>query len=144
MKKIIGLFIMALAIYSCGGNSKESSTDAVSRLKELEIIDVNIDTLLAHPSAYAEQTVRFSAMVEHVCKHTGQKLTVMGTLPDKTIKVMATDAIPRFENTLNGAKVEIVGVVKGIASEQAESCETDSTQNQPITYTVNCQTLRTL
>lgn len=143
MKKILLLLVIAFAIYSCGGNSSKSETSKAEQLTELEIIDVNIDSLIANPSAYAEQTVRFSAMVEHVCKHSGQKITVIGTLPDAKIKVMGTESVPSFEPTLNGTKVEVVGVVKGMATEHVETCETDSTA-KPLTYAVECKTIKSL
>lgn len=143
MKNLLILFVMALAIYSCGGNSTKQEAEAVKQLQELEVVDVNIDSLMANPSAYANQTVRFSAMVDHVCKHSGQKLTVIGSLPETVIKVMGSEAVPSFDPSLNGAKIEVVGLVKGMATEHVETCEVDSTA-QNITYAVECKTIKVL
>jgi starvation-inducible outer membrane lipoprotein len=143
MKKISILFLMALAIYSCGRNASKQENAAVKQLQELEVVDVSIDSLIANPSVYANQTVRFSAMVEHVCKHSGQKLTVIGSLPEATIKVMGSEVVPSFEVSLDGAKVEVTGLVKAMATEHVETCEVDSTA-QNITYAVECKAIKLL
>lgn len=143
MKNLLILFVAIFTIYSCGGNASKQENVAVEQLQELEIVDVSIDSLIANPSVYANQTVRFSAMVEHVCKHSGQKLTVIGSLPDGKIKVMGSEAVPTFETSLNGAKVEVVGLVKGMATENVETCEVDSTV-QNITYAIECKTIKEL
>lgn len=144
MKRIFFIAIFAVATYSCGSNGSKSTSDPVEQLKELEIVDISIDSLTADPSIYANQTVRFSAMVDHVCKHTGQKITVVGSLPNSKIKVMASQAVPNFDPSLNGLKVEVVGVVKGMATESVESCEVDSAKVQPLTYAVECNVIKTL
>ncbi|MGE0076338.1 MAG: hypothetical protein AB7S48_00610 [Bacteroidales bacterium] len=143
MKKILFVIVAALAIYSCGGNASKQDSPVAAQT-ENAIVDVNIDSLIANPSVYLDQTVRFSAMVDHVCKHTGQKITVVGTAPETRIKVMGSESVPTFEQTLNGAKVEVVGVVKGMATETVETCETDSTAAKNITYAVECVTIKTL
>lgn len=143
MKKLLILFVVVFAIYSCGGNATKNENAAVKQLQGLEVVDVGIDSLIANPSVYANQTVRFSAMVEHVCKHSGQKLTVIGSLPDGKIKVMGSEAVPTFETSLNGAKVEVVGLVKGMATENVETCEVDSTV-QNITYAIECKAIKVL
>jgi len=143
MKKLFLLLTIAIAIYSCGGNTDKSNMSAVEQLSELEVVDVNIDSLIANPSAYVDQTIRFSAMVDHVCKHSGQKITVIGSVPESKIKVMGSEAVPTFETTLNGLKVEVVGTVKGLATENVETCEVDSTA-KPLTYAVECKTIKAL
>lgn len=143
MKKLLILFVVIFSIYSCGGNTSKQENAAVEQLQELEVVDVNIDSLIANPSVYANQTVRFSAMVDHVCMHSGQKLTVIGSLPEVTIKVMGSEAVPSFETSLNGAKVEVVGLVKAMATEHVETCEVDSTA-QNITYAIECKTVKVL
>jgi len=143
MKKLLILFVVVFAIYSCGGNATKNENAAVEQLQELEVVDVSIDSLIANPSVYASQTVRFSAMVEHVCKHSGQKLTVIGSLPDGKIKVMGSEAVPTFDASLNGTKVEVVGLVKGMATENVETCEVDSTV-QDVTYAIECKTIKAL
>ncbi len=142
MKKIFILFAI-IAIYSCGRNASKQENVVVEQLQDIEIVDVSIDSLIANPSVYANQTVRFSAMVDHVCKHSGQKITVIGSLPEAKIKVMASEAVPGFETSLNGTKVEVVGLVKGMATEHVESCEVDSTA-QNITYAIECKTIKVL
>ena len=143
MKKILLLSVIAFALYSCDGKSPKSDSAAVEQLKELEIVDVNVDSLIINPANYVDQTVRFTAMVDHVCKHTGQKFTAVGTNPDSKIKVMGTEAVPTFDKTIDGAKVEVVGVVKGMATESVETCETDSTA-KAVTYAVECKTIKVL
>lgn len=143
MKKSLIFIIVIFAIYSCGGNASKKENAALEQLQELEIADVNIDSLIVNPSVYANQTVRFSAVVDHVCKHSGQKITVIGSLPELKIKIMGSKAVPSFETSLNGTKVEVVGLVVGIATEHVETCEVDSTAKN-ITYAVECKTIKVL
>lgn len=144
MRKLLILFVVIFAIYSCGGNASKQENAAVEQLQKLEVVDVNIDSLIANPSAFANQIVRFSAMVDHVCKHSGQKITVIGNLPELKIKVMGSEAVPNFETSLNGAKVEVVGLVKGMASVQVETCEVDSIAQNNITYAIECKAIKVL
>ncbi len=143
MKKILLLLAVAFALCSCGGNNQKNNSQAEGAMGDAEIIDVCIDSLIANPALYNAKTIRFTALVDHVCKHGGQKFTAVGTIPQKTIKVMGSEAVPSFEETINGAKVEVVGLVKTMAIEQVETCESDSTA-QPTTYAVICNTIKVL
>lgn len=144
MKRLFILLFVAVAIVSCNGNASKQDAGLSNQSQEASIVDVNVDSLIANPSQYVDQTVRFIAVVEHVCQHSGQKLTVMGTLPSAKIKVMGSQSVPSFEPTLNGTKIEVVGIVKGMATESVETCETDSTAAKNITYAVECVTVKAL
>lgn len=129
---------ISVMLFSCGQKKSSSNQE-----QQLTFTEISIDSLTLNPTVFEGDTVQFVANVDHVCKHTGRKLVVFGANPEQSIKVMATNAVPNFDPSLNGATVEVVGVVKGVASEQAESCETHSADSTvAITYTVDCLSVK--
>lgn len=125
MKKF-KLFAVALAVValasSCGqGNKKVEKAEN----EGLEIIEVTIDTLLVNAAAFEDQTVQFTAKVDHTCKHSGKKLSVFGNIEGKTLKVLATETSPVFSPELSGKTVNVIGVVRKVIEEHSDSCEHD-------------------
>lgn len=142
MKKLIYILIAA-ALVSCG-NAKNNNEDKSSATAAEAVVDVNIDDLIANGATYEGKVVKFSAVVNHVCRHSGSKLTVAGTVPDTYLKVMATEEVEKFDPELNGATVEVVGTVVGIQSANVEECTTTNNvqvENNGKVYVVNCKSV---
>ncbi len=124
MKKIKLLFVLPLValVISCGNNSQNSNgentnTNAVA-------VDSTTETNDAVPADVTEVTfpeltdsaalalngkvIKISGTVDHVCKHGGKRLMLVGTNPDERIRVEAGDK-PPFEADLAGSEIEVTG-----------------------------------
>lgn len=136
---VFGLLAGILAISSCNGESKKSKTQNV------DAIEVSVDSLISDASALEGKTVRFQANVDHACKHGGKRLTVFGSIEGKTLKIDGTEKSPNFVATLDGKKVEVVGIVRKVAGTHVEDCESEEGNDVPeITYTIECIDYREL
>ena len=149
MRKVFLFVAAAASILACSCGTKGSSDNQQTKSDSTtaSIVEVSIDSLISNPQAFANQTVKFTAKVDHVCMHSGQKLTLMGSDSGSTFKVMATDAVPQFDQNLNGTTVEVVGVVQGAAAEDVESCnegEGGQQEAKKLDYAVFCQKVRAL
>lgn len=74
-------------------------------------LSVTVDSFLASPDTWAGKEIVLTGTVSHVCKHSGKKLFLFGSNPEKTIKVNAGENIPTFDIKFEGSDIEIAGVV---------------------------------
>ena len=136
MKRVFSYFTILsvfLIIASCGGQT------AKEEIKQIEAIDVSVDSLLRDASALDGETVRFTATVDHACMHGGKRITVFGTEKGRTLKVDGTDSSPRFESSLRGKSLEILGIVKKVPGSVVADCEKDEGHEVPeIAYIIEC------
>jgi hypothetical protein len=130
MKLIKNLFLTglaAIAIAACTSQPKEAA------------IEVTVDSLLADASALEGKTVKFTATVDHACMHGGKRLTVFGSVEGKTMKVEGSDAVQKFESSLMGKQVEVIGVVKKVPGSVVADCETEEGKEVPtFAYVIEC------
>ena len=130
---VFGLLAGILAITSCNGESKKSKT------QNTDAIEVSVDSLISDASALEGKTVRFQATVDHACKHGGKRLTVFGSVEGKTLKIDGTEQSPNFVSTLDGKKVEVIGIVRKVAGTLVEDCEAEEGHDIPqVAYTIEC------
>lgn len=143
MKKLRNLLILAFAafvIVACGNiQSKESVA------KDSAVVEVSVDSLLNDASALEGKTVKFTAKVDHACMHGGKRLTVFGSVEGKTMKVEGGDAVQKFESSLMGKEVEVIGIVKKVPGSVVADCETDEGNEVPtFAYVVECISYKAL
>ena len=133
--KNLTLILSAIAVIAaCSGKQQQ-----VAQEKEIAAIEVSVDSLLSDASALEGKTVKFIATVDHACMHGGKRLTVFGTEKGKTMKVEGGDVVQKFESTLMGKQVEVVGVVKKVPGTQVADCETEEGNEVPtFAYVVEC------
>lgn len=145
MKKVrLFLAVVTIAAIStaCGGNNKKEKATAD---QNIDVIEVSIDDLLTDASQYEDQTVRFTATVDHTCKHGGKKLSVFGNVEGKTFKVIATDSSPVFETTLSGKTVCVMGVVRRVIEthdddcDDGHECDDEHETEATFSYVVECE-----
>lgn len=135
---LIGLF--AIAIAAC---TSQQPKDAANN--EVAAIEVSVDSLLTDASALEGKIVKFTATVDHTCMHGGKRLTVFGTTEGKTMKVEGGDAVQKFESSLMGKQVEVVGVVKKVPGSVVADCETEEGNEVPtFAFVVECMSYKAL
>lgn len=124
-----------LLMASCGGEQKgQKPAD-----EKIDAIEVSIDSLLVDASALEGKIVKFSANVDHACKHGGNRLTVFGSEEGKVLKIDGSENLPAFQSSLDGKKVEIIGTVKKVTAAHTADCEDHEVDEAPeFTFAIEC------
>ena len=107
IKKVFGILAIATIMVSCG--SKEQNKEEIG---EKELAVVTVDQVAAQLESYVDKSIRIEGIVNHVCKHGGKRMFIMGADPDVAIKITPNDEIGVFEQELVGSSVLVSGVVK--------------------------------
>jgi hypothetical protein len=137
MKKQLVLFGFLL-IFGCSGN--QSNTNAVESADGQTIVDVAVDSLLLNAKNYENRVVRVSGIVEHVCVHTGLRITLQGKSPEMKLSVKTSDASRPFDMSMKGAKAIVTGVFKRV--EKANGiCEAESVHHPGEIYFLECNNI---
>jgi hypothetical protein len=125
IKKVIGILAVATIMFSCG--SKTEKTEAVS---EKEVAVLTVDQIMTDLQSYVDKDIVIEGVVNHVCKHGGKRMFIMGEDPDVTIKITPNEKIGVFEQELVGSNVIVTGIVtelrineKYVASLESETAE---------------------
>ena len=101
-RKLLLILSIALLAASCGGDkTTEQTTETVPTLT---IAEYN-----ANPDAYVDKTIELTGTVNHVCKHSGQRMFLIGDNPEDRVKIESGDKIAGFDVALEGNKVKVVG-----------------------------------
>jgi len=107
MKKF--LFLLAIGAIIMGSNNgcKNSGNQGSDPTK----LSMTVDSFLVSPEKWAGKDVIITGTVSHVCRHSGKKLFLFGSNPEKTLKINAGGDFSTFDIKYEGTDVEITGTV---------------------------------
>lgn len=131
-------FLLGIALLFCGCSGNTNNTIANGQQVAQSIVDVCIDSLMQNAMRYENKVVRVNGIVEHVCVHTGKRLTLMGNSPDMKLRVVASDLVPEFDLSVKGSKVSITGIFQRVERAN-EICEAESAHHPGELYYILCQ-----
>lgn len=122
IKKVLGILAITTIMFSCG--NKEQKQEGNS---EKEIALVTVDGVSADIQSFVDKEIHIKGTVNHVCKHGGKRMFIMGTDPEVAIKITPNDEIGIFEKELEGSNVIVTGIVKElrIDEEYVKNLETE-------------------
>lgn len=103
MKNGILILAVFLILFSCKTEKKETVETTVQK-NEIPVLALGEFNYKA--GEYVNQQVQIHGIVDHVCKHSGKKLLVVTDDGD----VHITSDV-RFDDTLTGSEINLVGVV---------------------------------
>ncbi len=112
MRNLFLTFALVTIFISCNSTSgkKSSTTAEPSQTSELNAV-IEVDTLLANPNIYLDQTVSIKGLVVHTCKHSGKKMFLAGSDKSVYVKVVAGNNISIFGKELEGETVVATGKI---------------------------------
>ena len=73
---------------------------------------VSYDELYSNTFDAPKGKVIVEGLCVHVCKHSGKKIFVIGTDPNKKIQIYAGDGLSGFPPDIEGSKVRVVGILE--------------------------------
>ncbi len=111
MKTRTALFVLiaGMLMFSCGEQPKEKEDKDVAD----EVVSLSIIDILKDPYEYEGKTVSFDGIINHVCRHSGDKMRVNPKdNDDYSILVMLGDFINQFDTDFEGEAITCRGVLK--------------------------------
>jgi len=77
-----------------------------------ENIPISVDSLLIIAPEIIDSQVVIYGQVDHICRHSSQKLTLLGVDTTLSIHVIIEDDSLKFDSTINNKNIIITGIVK--------------------------------
>jgi hypothetical protein len=121
------LVIFSLAM-SCNYSGENKTADKKSENKVIPVTD-----LLSAPARYENQEISVSGLCTHTCRRSGKRLFLEGKNHETTFLVTASNAISKFDNTLEGQEIIVRGQLirqktesHNHNHEEGESCDNES------------------
>jgi hypothetical protein len=125
MKNFLFIALVISLLASCKNSTQSSQANAT--ITQDSVLFLNVDQFLANQADYVDQQVVVTGMVSHICKHGGQKLFLLGTDPEKYLRVNTGSDITEFPVSLEGSNIEVSGMVEEF---ELDAAEPDSTATE--------------
>jgi len=107
------VMVLAGLSFSCNQTNKElnnenDKTDSIT-VNSDEVVAINFNKLKSNDVFDLNgKIVKISGLVDHICKHGGKRLMLVGQNPDEHIRVEAGDK-PPFQEDVVGTNIEVTG-----------------------------------
>ncbi|MDR0814895.1 MAG: hypothetical protein LBN37_03985 [Bacteroidales bacterium] len=137
MKKLVLFTVLAVAMFSCGGNKKAETKPSdgtllasASATSDSQVYE--LDSLINVAEQKLEKEVKVAGYVTHTCKHSGKRCFIVGESQTASMRIEAKGEIGGFNRELVGSKIEVTGVVKErrLTKEYIDQMEKDVTVKQ--------------
>ena len=107
MKRLFLLMVAGLIMTACGNQPRQQAESIVNTY--------TIEQLAVEPLVYEGQTVRFEGVIDHMCRHSGDKMRVAQVGNDAfSMQVMLGNMMDQFSQEHEGAEVVITGVLQTV------------------------------
>ncbi len=121
MKKITGIIAIAGMLFTaaCNNNTNQNETQSGdsatvqtdTTTQAVEVTEVTFATLTDSAAlALNGKVVKIKGTVDHVCKHGGKRMVIVGMNPGERLRVEAGEN-PPFDADLAGSEVEVTGTL---------------------------------
>jgi len=104
------LFLLTLPciflLASCNQATKEAET------KKADTATVAVLTFFDSAVNHVEKTIRIEGTVVHTCKHGGKRMFLVDGVDSIRVEITAGNNIPKFDESLIGSRVKVLGVLK--------------------------------
>ncbi|MCD6365957.1 MAG: hypothetical protein J7L46_00305 [Bacteroidales bacterium] len=113
VKWFLAIVVLAGFSFSCNNAAKEENnnevkTDSVVANAD-EVVAIDFNKLNGDEVFDLNgKMVKISGLVDHVCKHGGKRLMLVGTNPGERVRVEASDN-PPFKEDVVGTNIEVTG-----------------------------------
>jgi len=129
LKKTVLIVLPVLVLAACGGAPvEEPAVEEAVAEAPVEIQVVELAALLESTAGYVGKEIAVTGTVEHVCKHGGKRLFIMGEDPEMRFKITAGEKVGAFEAELEGSTITVTGIVEEEIIDEAyiDSLETEA------------------
>ncbi|MBD3257147.1 hypothetical protein GF377_01845 [candidate division GN15 bacterium] len=102
---LLSLLVAALFLVSCGSETAQNEAEPAAAA-QMTIAQIN-----AEADQHEGELIAVEGMVDHVCRHGGKKMFIIGDNPEDRLKIDASNDVASFDIGLEGSKVRIEGTV---------------------------------
>lgn len=135
-KRMMILMLAVLFMIACGKTESTKTTETkevkdvkkvekkVEKIEEKKVevkkeVVLSVDDFKLKAKELIEKEITVSGIAVHVCKESGKKLFLGGTDPKNKVKIVAGDAISKFDLKLEGETLAVKGIVKELKVDEA-------------------------
>lgn len=105
------LIALLLITVSCENSSQKASNTEVEVAVVEEVIPVELADFSARAGDLVGKQVELYGMIDHVCKHGGQKMFLVNEDGETRIKIVTGENMAAFNTELEGESVNVIGIV---------------------------------
>ena len=109
LKKALLFSFVAIFAISCNQNTPKEETQAV----------LTVGELITKAPELAGKEVSFSGTVDHVCKHGGKRMFLVGATAEERMKVTLGEGELAFKPEMEGSDVLVKGIVEELKIDKA-------------------------
>jgi len=102
MNKLLTIVIALSLAIGCNNESKKTN-DTIEAKK------ISLEELVSSNEELNNEMITVSGMVDHVCRHGGQKMFISDKSGEIRVLIRVTESIPEFDIALEGSDVEVTG-----------------------------------
>jgi len=117
MKKILGfLALIGLMLNACnsGSGNNENNSDSLNVNSDSSAMVFNVDDFDSVATNFVDKEIQVKGIVDHVCKHGGKKLFLVGDHGD-----LHVEGEEKFSDSLAGSNVIVTGIVREFRVDEA-------------------------
>ena len=112
MKKIFVAFLALLFVVTACQNKIESNQNQeVAEVSVEEVVDLDLANFEAQAETLIGRQVVLNGMIDHVCKHGGQKMFMVNENADARVKITTGENMAAFNTELEGETVKVIGII---------------------------------
>lgn len=115
MKRVLFFTVVIMIIAASCGQKTTKQAEAVPSFEAY-----NISELVANPMEYADKLVKIEGVINHMCRHSGDKMMVKENDSDLSIQVMLGELASEFSVESEGKEVVVEGVMKFTVNNKEE------------------------
>lgn len=101
VRKLSLVFLILLLAIGCSQQQAKQETS-----------DITLAELTTNTGDYVGKIVQVKGTVNHVCRHGGKKLFIIGDSPNQSFKINAGVEVGSFNIALEGSDVQVLGVIE--------------------------------
>ncbi len=80
---------------------------------------ISVEDFQGKADNFVGKTIYVSGTVDHVCKHGGKKVVIVSDDGEASLKIMAGDKISKFDKSIEGEVIHVLGTVKELRVDEA-------------------------
>ncbi len=103
MKKTLGMLTAVLFLLACGKKTEPVSAD---------INKITVEDFFLKTAELKDKKVEVTGTIVHTCQHSGKRAHIIGTDPNKKLKLELVGDTPKFDKEMEGKTVIAEGTVK--------------------------------
>ena len=112
MKSILWSIVVLLFLFTaCQNQSDKSQPGLIEEVGSEEAVDLDLANFEEQAGLLVGKKVVLEGMIDHVCKHGGQKMFMVNQDADARVKITTGENMAAFNTELEGETVKVVGIV---------------------------------